>query len=319
MRNILSITRGEGRDELDSHADNCIFGSDGRVLEEYPDSYTVYGYDGSSGTERTLTKPAVEDDDEEGRTVVLIFDQVFHEPSMKNSLINTNQLRDNGLIVEDTPTRYNSSSAHAIFAKLEDGSQYKIQLKSHGYVSYFDVRYPTDEELENCLTIECTASVWNPDSPSFSEAEEAARDVSTISVDLKSYKPTSIDEQTLAKRWGIKQDLVQATLQATTIYASRTLDEPRYRRYGNRFRWLGCLRLSSSFYTDTFFCLKSKAGHTCAQIFINDLRFMFVVPMTSKGEAPYALRVFLDNVGLPKEIVSDNSWEQTSKLWLSTL
>jgi hypothetical protein len=59
VRNILSVNRGEGRAELDSHADNCIFGSDGRVLEEYPESYTVYGYDGSSGTERTLTKLAV--------------------------------------------------------------------------------------------------------------------------------------------------------------------------------------------------------------------------------------------------------------------
>ena len=39
------------------------------------------------------------------------------------------------------------------------------------------------------------------------------------------------------------------------------------------------------------------------QVFINDLRFIYVVPLRSKGEAPFALRSFFDAIGLPKEIV----------------
>jgi len=50
----------------------------------------------------------------------------------------------------------------------------EIPLKSRGYVSFFDIRTPTDEELETCVYLEMTQETWIPDSEAFEEAEEAA-------------------------------------------------------------------------------------------------------------------------------------------------
>ena len=318
--NVLSL-KEPGRAELDSHADNCIFTSEGRVLEESGDTFTVYGYDGRKGTERTIKKVAVAHDTDDGVTVILVFGQAFQDHKVMNTLINPNQLRDNGVVVHDTPTRYESTSSHALWAPLDDGTSFKIQLKSRGYVSYFNIRYPTDEELETCQHIVMTADTWDPESEEFEENERAAyeRQQSSVSVNLRTYRPTPHRLHDLSVRWRLPIDRVKKTLEATTALAQRVHTEPKYGRYGHAFRQLGRKRLSSKFYTDTFFGHPTSQGNTCAQIFINDVRYIYVVPLAGKADAPVALQLFFDTVGLPEQVINDNSWEQTSRRWKEIL
>ena len=304
-----------GRGELDSHADNSILAV-GKVIYETTDTYKVYGYNGGRGQERTICTVAVAHDLPH-QTIILIFNQCFYDNKLVNSLINTNQLRDYGVIVKDTPKRYDSDSPHALFVPMEEDIV-KIQLKSRGYVSYFDMRTPTDEELEICPHVTMTSELWVPDSDIFEEAEEAAmeRNASSVSVDLRSYRPTNERVEVLAKRWYIPAERVEQTLKATSNLAVRVWDEPRYSRFAHKFRYLSRRQLNTRFYTDTFFStVKSKAGNDCVQLFVNDLRFMYTVCMRAKGEAPYALRSFIDDVGVPDEMISDNAKEETSKLW----
>ena len=163
---------------------------------------------------------------------------------------------------------------------------------------------------------------WDPYSVHFEEAEQAARDRKdnrVIPINNRSLFRISVEKaQELSRKWLIPVDRVEDTFDVTTRLASRIFDSPRYSRFGHNFRWLSRKQLGR-FFTDTFFCLTSKNGNKAAQLFINDMRFIFIIPMESKSEAPQALRVFLDQVGLPREIVSDNAPEQMSREWTSTL
>ena len=79
------------------------------------------------------------------------------------------------MTVDDVPVQYNRNSGHCIKA---DGLQ--IPLKMNGVISYFDSRYPSEEELENCKRIYLTADIpWEPYAPTLQSQEEAARQVST--------------------------------------------------------------------------------------------------------------------------------------------
>ena len=70
------------------------------------------------------------------------------------------------------------------------------------------------------------------------------------------------------------------------------------------------------FFTDTFFAgkkLRSTRGNTCAQLFVTDKGFLFVVPMRTRGDVLHALKAFVRAVGAPEAFVLDPSGEQTSQ------
>lgn len=55
---------------------------------------------------------------------------------------------------------------------------------------------------------------------------------------------------------------------------------------------------------------KSSRGNTCAQVFTDGSLF-YVHLMQSKADAHEGLAAFGHDVGIPREIVSDNNKEQT--------
>jgi hypothetical protein len=57
---------------------------------------------------------------------------------------------------------------------------------------------------------------------------------------------------------------------------------------------------------------KSSRGHTCCQLFVTNKGFVYVVPMTSKGEVLQAVKQFTKEIGAPEAIIADPSGEQTS-------
>ena len=150
------------------------------------------------------------------------------------------------VVVDETPVRYNPASHHALFCRSDQ-----------------------DEELDNCVLLVMTNPTWDP--AEGTDAEEAAMGRAILPVTSDRTPITSQRVATLSKRWLLKPDLVEMTLGATTQLASRIWDEPRFGRYGHKFRLLGRKRLSSRFFTDTFFCKKSLSGFTCVQVFINSL------------------------------------------------
>ena len=78
---------------------------------------------------------------------------------MPYSLLCPNQLRHNGLIVNDTPKAFDHTSSHSIIlpGKLE------LPLKIRGVLSYLQTRRPTDEELKRCEHFELTSpESWGP-------------------------------------------------------------------------------------------------------------------------------------------------------------
>jgi len=169
-------------------------------------------------------------------------------------LINPNQLRENGLKVEDTPKRYNPASKHAI---TED--EIVIPLKSKGYISYIPVVKPSEVEVNKNPHIHMTGESWNPYDEDFELLESTAgKEIMVIS----SNKTSAVDPVELGKRLLIPDQQAARTLEINTILASRTFNEPRYTRYGHRFRWLGRRRIEGRFYTDTFMAHPSLANIT---------------------------------------------------------
>ena len=143
VRRIGSVMSDEsGRCELDSHADNVMLGRDAKILEMYEgQKFAVYGYKKDSAIERYLCKACLAYDDPiSGKSFLLVFDQCFVDPDLPSSLLCPNQLRANGLTVDDVPKRYSKESSHSIKV-----GNLTIPLSCKGYVSYFNARSPIDE------------------------------------------------------------------------------------------------------------------------------------------------------------------------------
>jgi hypothetical protein len=64
------------------------------------------------------------------------------------------------------------------------------------------------------------------------------------------------------------------------------------------------------FYTDTLFSTtQSLQGHKMAQMYINDIQFWKLYPMKVKSKTPNMLSAFVQKVGIPSAIHSDDAKE----------
>jgi hypothetical protein len=75
---------------------------------------------------------------------------------------------------------------------------------------------------------------------------------------------------------------------------------------------INCRRIRDTFYMDTLFSkVKSISGHVCAQV-ITNRQFTRVYHTMSKASEniAMALREFIDDVGIPDELVCDLATEQ---------
>jgi len=99
------------RTELDSHADTCCIGANATVIEftgricdvsPFSDSY-------SPVKDISVVKAATAYDTPEGVTYVLIINEALDmRAHMAYSLLNPNQLRANGVVVDDVPSNINA-------------------------------------------------------------------------------------------------------------------------------------------------------------------------------------------------------------------
>ena len=88
--------------------------------------------------------------DFKGTTYILILNQaLYFGEDMPNSLFNPNQIRANGVIVDDCPTHLSphKSSTHSIFFP----DQYvRLPLELHGIISYLSILKPMQLEIKKC-------------------------------------------------------------------------------------------------------------------------------------------------------------------------
>lgn len=109
-----------------------------------------------------------------GQTYVLILNEaLYFGDRISHSLLCPNQLRDNGIMVDDCPRQFDNRSSHAIFIPEAD---LWIPLTLDGIISGFSTRMPTADELDNGQHVTLTDNVpWDPSSPTFEVAEERQR------------------------------------------------------------------------------------------------------------------------------------------------
>jgi len=114
------------------------------------------------------------DDKRTGTTYILILGQaLYFEDEVETSLLCPNQMRSNGIIVDDVPIHlsHNNSSTHSIIFPEEGVS---IPLRLNGCFSYMPTRTPIMNEIETCKWLVLTSDMpWEPNQIPFQELEDA--------------------------------------------------------------------------------------------------------------------------------------------------
>ena len=77
--------------------------------------------------------------------------------------------------------------------------------------------------------------------------------------------------------------------------------------------------LKGKCYSDTFFVKVTLVRqHMCGQIFTNGLGFNIPYPLARKGDSSLGLDQFIQEVGIPQVLITDEVKEETLGVWLST-
>jgi hypothetical protein len=172
--------------ELDSHADTCCADSNCTVIEFSGRTCNVVGFNRSNPnselTDIPIVKAATAYDSPTGETYIIVIPQALYLGEyLDYTLLCPNQLRHNGVIVDDIPRHLAPDpefATHSIFLP-EDST--RIPLELNGVISGFPTRTPTLEEIENCKWLTLTSELeWDPHSLDFAARERQINDSSTL-------------------------------------------------------------------------------------------------------------------------------------------
>ena len=109
------------------------------------------------------------------------------------------------------------------------------------------------------------------------------------------------------------------TMRSTTQAGIRNIYAPGERKLTQRLDHMRYPNLKGKWYLDTFFAkITLFRQHTCSQIFTNGLGFNIPYPLARKGDAYLGLDQFIQEVGIPQVLITDEAKEETLGTWLST-
>ena len=169
---------------MDAHANTSVIGANCRVISYMQHKCNVFPFHPEyQGQEVPIVQAGTTyDDPATGQVYILIINQgLYFGDAMPMPLLNPNQIRMNGIVVDDIPKHLSinpESAMHSIYIPKHD---LKIPLEMKGVVSIIPIRMPTVHEIENCIWIEID---WDPHSPSFTEEERKAQiQANTIEVE----------------------------------------------------------------------------------------------------------------------------------------
>jgi hypothetical protein len=267
--------------------------------------------------------------------------------TLEHTLICPNQMRYNGIIVDDIPRHlsHDRKSTHSLYFPNENRS---LPLKLKGVIFYLDTRFPTQGEINNCRWLTATNdSIWDLYSESFAEQEESIiasdgalyptendRRIFALTSDQPSFLPSlyrniealdtsirklSITDEKIAKIFNCSPKIASNTRKVTTQKGIRSMSDHFTRRYQIKQASLRYNQLRGKhgrFYSDTLFSsVKSIRGNTMGQIFVNDISYTYLTPMKLKSEAGHALLEFIQDIGIPSSLHTEDAKEQTSGKW----
>ena len=293
---------------------------------------------------------AVAYDHPSGEVLIIVLNEFLHiGGKMEHTLVCPNQVRANGVIVDDIPIHLaadKSTATHSIYFKKEDT---RLQLELRGCISYLPTRYPSESELNECQWLHLTsANPWNPYSESFNDDEVKARQMYSATTRDPAYRTSPIGEigninneiisnvlqifststtkrtyggdvKKIAKIFGIGEKMAEATINATTQLGRRTVMNPITRRFRTQQSQLKYNRLQGDhgrFYSDTFFAkVKTSRDNSAGQIFVNNAAFIHFVPLKTKAQAGEALGDFITHFGIPSALMTDGASEQRTGKW----
>jgi hypothetical protein len=102
--------------------------------------------------------------------ILSINECLYFGDRLQQLMLSPIQLRNHGLIVDDTPRQFNQTRTHSIYVP---SAKIRIPLSMMGVISYFDSRVPTDVELNTLDRIELTSTTtWDPSSDHFTFFEQ---------------------------------------------------------------------------------------------------------------------------------------------------
>ena len=151
---------------MDSHADMSCLGKHARILEILEhQSCSVYPFNESHAPMKNINvvNGAFALDLNDGSTIILKINQALDFSStMRNSILCTNLSRANNIIIDDVPKQFGGQNHAMIFQGTELNP---IAFNMYGPVSYLNVRYPTDDDLEYSPHYDVTSREipWEPE------------------------------------------------------------------------------------------------------------------------------------------------------------
>jgi uncharacterized membrane protein YgcG len=167
--------------ECDSNADTCCAGTNFVVMQYTSRFADVYPYDSSYQPIKDVpivSAATAWTNPETDQTFILVFNEtLYYGTSLPHTLWNPNQLRHNGVEVNDNP--YDTSETR-MSIRVED---VVIPLHTFGTKGQFITRAPTEYELQHCRQLHMTNfNEWNP------------KQVTLGAVDLTSIEPAATPE-----------------------------------------------------------------------------------------------------------------------------
>ena len=166
---------------MDSHADTCVGGANFIPFGEPKRTVNVYAFSEDYGahTYPITSMATVWTNPQDGQPYLLVINEgIYCGDSVRHSLLTPNQLRANGVIVNDCPKQFDQSSTHSLSIP---GHDLTIPLELSGVISSFETHKPTPEELHSLPTVELTSdTTWDPSSAHFAEAEASISAIRSI-------------------------------------------------------------------------------------------------------------------------------------------
>ena len=154
----------------------------------------------------------------------------------------------------------------------------------------------------------------------FKESDDGTFNVDDIMVSaVHAGRHQGVQAKDLAKLWRIDEPTAKKTLDITSQKEVRTDNPKLSRNFSTNDRTLRYKHLKEYFYMDTLFATsksgKSSRGNTCAQLFVSDKGFVYVVPLKQEGQGQIlqAIKQFVKAIGAPDAIIHDASRSQKSK------
>ena len=273
-------------------------------------------------------------DTEEGEVYILRVNHTLDFTStMENSILCTNQARSNGIIIDDVPKLFDMKGDSTQAATFPENNT-SIPIEFHGPVPFLPIRYPTAEELSTCKHLELTSDeMWDPTNIGVSAISTTFyQNMNPDSLHLfnalerqiivSGYKTTphgDLTPELLSKYWNISLPAAKRTLEVTTsdhIRLSRARGGRRVKTMAHQRQYKQMTGYLSKFCSDTFKSnVTSIRGNNYFQLFCNRGSFITGTPIKTKSQAPETLDIFLHDVGIPSEIMTDGAKELHKGEW----